>query len=249
MDLSHSLLIGAAVLITGISKGGFSGAFGIIAVPLISLTTSPITAAAIMLPILCIMDLFTIQKFWRKWDIKAVQSSIPAAIVGVVIASLIASWVSEALLKLLVGSVAIGFTLNAWHAKYKQRKSSPLGVAASNFWCALGGFTSFIAHAGGPPISVYLLRLNLDKTAYVASAAFIFTAINYVKIIPYAFLGQFNTAVLWQSFLFIPVAFIGVQLGAWMHYKVDPKLFFKILYIFLFITGVKLIWDGASALF
>lgn len=244
MDWLLILLIAISVVITGISKGGFSGAFGIIAVPLISLKTSPTAAAAIMLPILCVMDLFTVQKFWRKWDKEQLVKCIPAAIVGVIIGGFTAKWFPVDWLKILVGIIAVGFTLNSWPRKQRKKPLAPLKPVMSKFWCALGGFTSFIAHAGGPPISVHLLRAQLDKTQYVASAAVIFMAINYVKLIPYGMLGQFNTQNILLSLSFIPLAYIGVRMGAWLHYKISSDLFYKSMYFFLFLTGSKLLWDG-----
>lgn len=249
MDVTLLILVSIAVLITGISKGGFSGAFGIIAVPLISLHVSPIKAAAIMLPVLCIMDIFTVQKFWKKWDTNAVKQSIPSAILGIIVGTIMASWVSEPMLKIIIGLVALGFVTNTWLAARRLTPKGPLGTLASGFWCALGGFTSFISHAGGPPISVFLLRLNLNKTTYVASAALIFAAINYVKLIPYVWLGQLDTDLLVYSLAFAPIAFIGVQIGAWLHYKINGKLFFKLMYALLVVTGIKLLWDGGSGLF
>jgi uncharacterized protein len=248
MDWPLISLIAIAVFITGISKGGFSGAFGIIAVPLISLQTSPMIAAAIMLPILCIMDIFTVQKFWKKWHTEHLIKCIPAAVVGVIIGGLTASWFSVEWLKIMVGVIAVGFTLNSWPRKSRNTPLKPLNAIAGRLWCCLGGFTSFIAHAGGPPMSVYLLRSNLDKTQYVATAAVIFTAINYVKLIPYGMLGQLNSANILLSLYFIPLAYLGVQLGAWLHYRIPTTLFFKFMYGFLFLTGIKLIWDGISAL-
>lgn len=249
MEVTLLILVAIAVIITGISKGGFSGAFGIIAVPLISLKTSPVVAAAIMLPILCIMDVFTVQKFWKKWDTNVVKMAIPAAIAGIVIGTLTATWVSDALLKIVVGLVAIGFCLNAWRRKKTPKQHSKIHQLSNYFWCALGGFTSFIAHAGGPPMSVFLLRLKLDKTQYVACAAIIFSAINYVKLIPYYYLGQLNFDLLMDSLLFAPLAFLGVQLGGWLHYRLNNALFFNIMYVFLAITGLKLIFDGSGGLF
>jgi uncharacterized membrane protein YfcA len=248
MDWLLISLISIAVFITGISKGGFSGAFGIMAVPLISLQTSPIFAAAIMLPILCIMDIFAVQKFWGKWNNEQLIKCIPAAIVGVIIGGFTASWFSSEWLKIMVGIIAVGFVLNSWPRKNRTTQTKPLNGIVGKIWCVLGGLTSFIAHAGGPPMSVYLLRANLDKTQYVATAAVIFTAINYVKLIPYSMLGQLNTSNILLSLCFTPIAYLGVQLGAWLHYKISTALFFKFMYGFLFITGIKLIWDGASTL-
>ena len=248
MDWLLMSLIAFAVFITGISKGGFSGAFGILAVPLISLQTSPTLAAAIMLPILCIMDIFTVQRFWKKWNTEQLIKCIPAAIIGVIIGGLTASWFSSEWLKIMVGVIAVGFTLNSWPRKNRTTKQQPQNAFIGKLWCALGGFTSFIAHAGGPPMSVYLLRTNLDKTQYVATAAVIFTAINYVKLIPYGMLGQLNSANILLSLCFTPVAFLGVQLGAWLHYKLSTAAFFKFMYSFLFLTGIKLIWDGVTGL-
>lgn len=248
MDWFLIFLIAVAVFITGISKGGFSGAFGIMAVPLISLQTTPILAAAIMLPILCIMDIFTVQKFWGKWNTEQLIQCIPAAIIGVIIGGLTASWFSADWLKIMVGTIAVGFTLNSWPRKSRTTPLKPLNAFTGKLWCSLGGFTSFIAHAGGPPMSVYLLRANLDKTQYVATAAVIFTAINYVKLIPYGMLGQLNTSNILLSICFTPIAFLGVQLGAWLHYKISTTFFFKFMYSCLFLTGTRLIWDGVSSL-
>lgn len=246
MDWFLISLITMAVFITGISKGGFSGAFGVVAVPLISLQASPAVAAAIMLPVLCVMDLFTVQKYWKKWNTEQLIKCIPAASTGVIIGGLTVSWFSAEWLKIMVGMIAISFTIHSWSKR--NTKLKPLSTITGKFWCALGGFTSFIAHAGGPPMSVYLLRTNLEKTQYVATAAVIFAIVNYVKLIPYTLLGQLNTSNILMSLCFIPVAYIGVQLGAWLHYRIPAELFFKYMYFFLFLTGVKLIWDGASVL-
>ncbi|MEL0623189.1 sulfite exporter TauE/SafE family protein [Marinomonas arenicola] len=248
MDWLLISLIAIAVVLTGISKGGFSGAFGILAVPLISLTTSPMHAAAIMLPILCLMDLFTVQKFWKKWDTAQLKKCTPPAIIGVIIGGLTANWFSEDWLKTLVGLIAIGFSINSWPTEKRKRTLNPLGFIAANAWCTLGGFTSFIAHAGGAPMSVYLLRAKLDKTRYVATAAVIFATINYVKLIPYTLLREFNTHTVLLSLSFAPLAYLGVQLGAWLHYKLPSDVFFKCIFVFLFLTGLKLTYDGLSAI-
>ncbi|REG81621.1 sulfite exporter TauE/SafE family protein [Marinomonas pollencensis] len=248
MDWLLISLIALAVILTGISKGGFSGAFGILAVPLISLKTSPMHAAAIMLPVLCLMDLFTVQKFWQKWDAAQLKTCIPPAIIGVIIGGLTASWFSEDWLKILVGVIAIGFSINSWPTEKRKQTLQPLSALASKSWCTLGGFTSFIAHAGGAPMSVHLLRAKLGKTHYVATAAVIFAAINYAKLIPYSLLGEFDSRTILLSLCFTPLAYLGVQLGAWLHYRLSSDTFFKCIFTFLFLTGLKLSYDGIMAI-
>jgi uncharacterized membrane protein YfcA len=108
------------------------------------------------------------------------------------------------------------------------------------------GITSFISHAGGPPAAVYMLSKRMDKTTYQATSVLVFWAVNLMKVIPYAFVGIFTRESLTADLTLIPVAVIGVLAGVWMHHKVPEKLFFGLAYVFLVITGSKLIWEALA---
>ena len=246
MDWTFLILVAVAVFVTGISKGGFSGAFGIISVPLLSLHMSPVAAAAIMLPVICVMDLFTVQKFWNQWDTRILKAAIPASIVGIFIGSITSSWISADYLKVCLGLLAIFFAILAFPRSSKAKSPTEFSRASKFFWCSLTGFTSFIAHSGGPTLSIYLLRANLDKTKFVATAAVIFAVTNYIKILPYAVLGQFDLKTIAVSLAFVPVAYLGVYFGAWLHFRIKGDSFFKLMYALLLLTGIKLLWDGVS---
>ena len=112
---------------------------------------------------------------------------------------------------------------------------------------AAGGFTSFIAHSGGPPISMYLLRRPLDRTDFVATTVLLFAAINYVKLLPYGWLGQLSAGNLVTSLVLAPLAPIGVYTGVWLHRRVSDRFFFRLMYVLLFVVGCKLLYDGVSA--
>ena len=117
---------------------------------------------------------------------------------------------------------------------------------AGTFWGALSGFTSTLAHAGGPPFAIWMLPQKLDKTTLVATSAAFFLVVNYVKLVPYAMLGQLNTSNLTASLLFAPLAPIGIWLGVWLHRRISERAFYVISYVLLFATGVKLVWDGVA---
>ena len=239
-----------AVLLFGISKGGFGGGLGTASVPLMALVVSPVQAAAILLPILCIMDLVALWKFRGKWIWPELKVLLPASLIGIFVGALLFEYMSAAVIKLIVGVVAISFTLHYWISTRRNRKAALADFPRS--YAVIGGsaagFTSFVAHAGGPPISMYLLRRPLDRTDFAATAILFFAVVNYVKLVPYAWLGQFDFTNLATSAVLAALAPIGVLTGAWLHARVSDRFFFAIVYVLLFAVGLKLIYDGVRSL-
>ncbi|MCH9696046.1 MAG: sulfite exporter TauE/SafE family protein [Gammaproteobacteria bacterium] len=238
-----------AVLLFGIAKGGFGGGLGIIAVPLMSLVMSPIQAAGILLPILCLMDLLSIWAYRGKWVWPELKIMVPASLLGVIAGTLLFGYMNAASVKLIVGVVALLFTSHYWLLKRQGKTESanylgwPYGVLSG----ASAGFTSFIAHSGGPPASMYLLRRPLNKTDFVATTVVLFAVLNFVKLVPYGWLGQLSTNNLLASLILAPLAPLGVSLGVWLHNNVSDRYFFRFVYALLFIVAIKLISDGITA--
>ena len=239
-----------AVLLFGISKGGFGGGLGTAAVPLRALVISPVQAAAILLPILCVMDIVALWKFRGKWLWPELRILLPASLLGILVGTLLFEYMSASVVRLIVGIVAIAFTVHFWINK--QRANS---VALPDYPRSYGiyggsvaGFTSFVAHSGGPPISMYLLRRPLDRTDFAATSVVFFAVVNYVKLIPYAWLEQFDTANLATSAALVILAPVGVLIGAWLHARVSDRVFFAFVYVLLFAVGIKLVYDGVSGL-
>lgn len=238
-----------ALLIMGISKGGFGGGLGVVAVPLLALTISPVQAAAIMLPILCVMDLFGLWSFRGKWDRTNTKIIISGAVVGIAIGTASFRYLDEHMIKLLLSAVALGFSGNYWlRRRNGERPAMAPSYLRGGFWSLLAGFTSFAAHAGGAPLNVYLLPLKLHKTVFQATTVIFFTVINYVKLVPYAWLGQLSFANLSTSLAVLPIALVGIVSGIWLHSRVPQELFYKLCYGFLFLTGLKLLYDGISGM-
>ncbi|PSU45482.1 hypothetical protein C9J12_22530 [Photobacterium frigidiphilum] len=237
-----------AVLIYGIGKGGLGGALGIIAVPLMALTIAPTQAAAILLPILCLMDVFAIKEHYRHADYAQIKLMLPGAVVGVVLAGLFLSVTPEAGLKLLIGGLSLLFCLQYIASSHKVKKKPGVisGVITAWFWSVLSGFSSTAIHAGGGPASIYLLPLKLDKVVLVATMAVLFGIINLFKLVPYTLLGEFDQTNLLTAFILMPLAPVGVKLGINILHRVSQDLIYKLCYFFLFLSGSKLFWDGLA---
>ncbi|MDA1240084.1 MAG: sulfite exporter TauE/SafE family protein [Chloroflexi bacterium] len=237
-----------ALLIVGIGKGGFGGGLGALGVPVLALVIPPTQAAAILLPVLAIMDIVGLYKYRGTWDRRQMAILAPGAVAGIVLGSLTFAITSEDFVRLIIGGIAVGFTL--WHwgngwlgiAARQQRHSQIRG----SFWSSVSGYTSFVAHAGGPPLNVYLLPQRLDKTVYVGTTVVFFALVNYVKLIPYALLGQFDTTNLAASAVLSPLAPVGVLLGVALHHRISDVSLYRVVYVVLMLSGLKLLWDGSA---
>ena len=231
-----------AVLITGISKGGFGG-IALLAVPLMSLVISPIQAAGIMLPILLVMDISSIVAYRGKWDNRNLKILIPGAIFGIAVGTLTARMVSDDAVRIIVGTIAMLFTL---HWLFKGRTASAVRKPSSKLGYFLGGisgYTSFVAHAGAPTFQLYVVPQKLDRQVYVGTSVIFFASVNFIKIVPYAILGMLAPSNLLTSAVLLLLAPLGVYIGVWMNRNVSNELFYRIIYTAIFCVGAGLYWE------
>jgi hypothetical protein len=236
-----------AVVLTGLSKGGFLTNLGGLAVPLMSLAISPVQAAGIMLPILILMDWIGVFAYRRDWSAANLRILAPASAVGILLGWATAAYVTDAHVRLLVGLIGIVFTLSYWLRPMVGAAPGP-NVRRGAFWGVLSGFTSFVSHNGGPPYAVYMLPQRLPNAIYAGTSVMLFTLINLLKVPPYIFLGQFSTGNLATVAVLLPLAPLAIMAGIWLVRRISEEPFYKIAYGSLFVISIKLTWDGLSAL-
>jgi uncharacterized protein len=250
-DPQFYLIAVFGVLLTGIAKGGFAGALGGVGVPLMALVISPVQAAGIMLPILIAMDAYGLKVFIKKCDWTVLRSMIPGMFVGMGLGTLAFGVLSGDAVRLIVGALAVGFPVYKTWERWNSRRTgmaveaTTVSVVKGNGWSTVSSFTSFIAHAGGPPYSVYAMPLKLDKQVYNATAAIFFAIVNFIKLPSYAWLGQINVTNWGTALLLLPLVPIGVRCGMWLQTKVkSDETFYAIGQSLMFVSGLKLLWDG-----
>jgi uncharacterized membrane protein YfcA len=237
-----------AILITAISKGGFAGGLGILAVPLMSLVLPPSQVAGIMLPILCVMDAVGLWAYRRAWDAASLRILMPAAILGNIAGTVSFRWLDDQAIKFIVGVIAVAFTVSYWLAKGARKPPARPDWRKGTFWGAVSGFTSFVSHVGGQPLNVYLLPLKLEKTVYVGTTVVYFAWVNFTKLPAYYYLGQLSPPNLATSLVLSPLAPLGMLLGIWLHGRINTVLFYRIIYALVFVSGSKLVFDGIAGM-
>ena len=235
-----------AVLLMGLGKSGFASGFGSLAVPLMALTISVPQAAAIMLPLLLVMDATGLQQLWHDRDRAMVRRLLGFGLLGVVIGWALFGLLSARTVAAVVGALTLLFL--AQRLLFPPKRGGPDGHIAP-LWvgrvCAVtSGFTSFVAHAGGPPINAYLLPQRMDPRVLSATLAVFFAAVNAAKWLPYAALGLIDLRNMATALVLMPLAPLGVWLGVRLTRYVSVTWFYRLAYTGMFLTGSNLLHDG-----
>jgi uncharacterized protein len=232
-----------AVLLTGLSKSGFASGFGALAVPMLALTVPVPQAAAILLPLLMVMDATGLQQLWRSRDRALVRLLLPFGLLGTLVGTLLFGVFSAKTVAAAVGALTLLFL--AQRLLFPPRRGGTPAPRWVGALCATtSGFTSFIAHAGGPPISAYTLPLKLEPRVLSGTMAVFFAAVNASKWLPYAWLGLIDVRNMATSLLLLPLAPLGVWVGVRLMHRMNPAWFYRVAYTGMFLTGSKLLWDG-----
>ena len=216
------------------------------AAPLMALIVDPALAVGLMLPLLMLVDAATLKPYWKQWSWPDARLLILGGAPGVAFGALFWKSADADVLRIFLGVISLAFVaFQLARARNLIRiPDRPFSPMVGAFAGAVGGFTSFVSHAGGPPVAVYLLARGMSKTTYQATTVITFWAINIFKAIPYAFLGIFTSQTLLAGLYLAPAALFGAWLGVRAHRIIPERLFFMITYVLLTVTGSKLIFDA-----
>jgi uncharacterized membrane protein YfcA len=236
-----------SVLIVGISKSGFGAGLGVLSLPLMASQSSINEALAILLPLLIAIDLVGLQRFIKNADYRILKLVLIPAMLGMLLGYLFFSAITPKILSLSIGIFTLLFLIqNLVMARLNLKEAKPypwLGRVMG----LVSGFTSFVAHIGGPPITVYMLREKVIPIIYTSTLGVFFAIINFGKLVPYAYLDLLSFNQLSTSILLLPCVPVGVYLGFYLAKRISMKWYYIIVQFFLAVASVKLIADGLLA--
>jgi uncharacterized protein len=242
-DWHFYLVAVPAVLLMGISKSGFGVGFGSLAVPLMALAMTVPQAAAMLMPVLLLVDLLGMAALRRSFDKKLLLFLLPFGLLGVLLGTLTFKLLDAHIVAGIVGGFTLLFLAQRFLFPPKADHAPPPRWVGA-ILTTTSGFTSFVAHAGAPPISAYVIPLKLQPIVFAATMSFFFSIINLSKWVPYVWLGILDWQTFFTSLLLLPFAPIGVWVGVRIAKRIKPELFYRLVYLGMFLTGSKLVWDA-----
>lgn len=234
-----------AITLLGVSKAGFGAGAAVLGTPLLSVAIPVIDAAALLLPLLIICDIFSILHYRSHYDRQSLKRLLPGAITGIALGAFFFGFFqgNQQILKIGIGILAVAFVLHQMcksllEGVYKNRKPATVEGA---FWGCVSGFTSTLAHAGGPPVMMYLLPQKLPRDLFVGTTVIFFATINAIKLVPYHYLGLLKVGNLVTILILSPLTYLGVILGIYLNKRFNDVWFNRVIYTLLFLTGIQLI--------
>lgn len=244
-DLRFYLFAVPAVILVGLAKGGFTG-LGALGTPLIALGIDPVRGAAILLPILIVQDAVGVAAFRRSWDGRVLAIMLPGAVVGVALGYAFAASVSKSAVMAAIGAVSILFALyRLWAERGHRIEASTRSPAwVGGLFGLATGFTSQIAHAGGPPFQMWVMPRRLPRDVLVGTTAIFFALLNWIKVPAYVALGQLSRGNLLAAAALLPVAVAASLAGVKLVRRVPMERFYTIVYLLMLVAGGKLLLDG-----
>lgn len=248
MDPAAIIVTVAAVYLTTFMKGAFGGGFAIIGIPLMALAVDPVMAGALLAPVFCLSDLMAL-RYWRvsTWSRPDLKVLLPGQFVGIAAGFTALNIANEDLIAVMIAALTLVFT-GSWFLGGGEVVQRPRSTVKGLIAGTASGVGSMVAHAGGPPIAMYLLPLGLPKTVYAGTTFFVFLVGNFLKVGPWLLLIEPTRSWWWLLAISLPVIPLGVWSGWRLHGSLDQKQLYRICYLLLSLVGAKLLWDGLSGL-
>jgi len=233
-----------------LGKGAFGGGLAILGIPLLALVVDPVMAAIMVAPIVSVSDMFALGAFPpRTWSWPDMIWLAPGMLVGLALGWLFFVEVNPRIVALGIAIVIVWFAARyLLQVRKKPVSEAPVSPAKALAAGAAAGFTTFISHAGGPPVAVYLLPRGLPKTIYAGTTVALFTMCNAIKLLPYLTIGLHRPEALWAAAALSPALPLGVWVGKLMHDRLDEKRLYFWCYILVGIAGLKMLFDSVRAL-
>ena len=249
-DLVFYLIGLPTVFLIALGKGAFGGGLATLGVPLLSFVMLPIEAAIVVAPLVSLMDVFALGSFGpRTWSKPDLVWLLPSLVLGIALGYFFFTHVDPNLVAAAIGAVTLAFTAD-WFLRGRKKPpqklpvSPPLALTAG----VASGFTTFIAHAGGPPVAMYLLRRGLHKTVFAGTTIAIFTLGNFLKLFPYGLLAAARPSTIWAALALAPAVPVGVWVGKYLHDRLEQNRLFFWCYLILAFAAAKMLFDSVRAL-
>lgn len=245
VDLSAAawavLVLGAAVV--GLSKAALPGA-GSLAAALFAAVLPAKESTGALLALLIVGDVFAVYSYRSSANVAVLRRLAPPVLAGIVLGTAFLAVASDAVVKRVIGAILLAMaavTLARRSRKSAARREGQAHALQSAVYGSLGGFTTMVANAAGPVMSLYFLTIRLNVQAFLGTSAWFFLAVNLVKVPFSVSLGLINPQSLLMNAVLAPVVILAGILGRRLAGRMKQEFFEKAVLVLTVLSAVNLL--------
>ncbi|MEU9478126.1 sulfite exporter TauE/SafE family protein [Streptomyces sp. NPDC048191] len=239
-----------AALLVGFSKTAVSGA-NTVSLAIFAAVLPARASTGVLLPVLIAGDVLAVLTYRRHAHWPTLWRLFPAVAAGVVVGTLFLMWADDGIVRTSIGAILLlmaGVTL--WRRRRADREDAagePDGVTSrsgrmkARSYGVLGGFTTMVANAGGPVMSMYLLSAGFRKLGFLGTSAFFFLIVNVSKVPFSAGLGLIDGRSLLLDAALAVFVVPGALFGRWAVKRINQRLFEQLVIAATIVGGVQLL--------
>ncbi len=229
-------------MVIGMSKAGLTG-LTLMFIPLMALSFGGKASTGILLPMLCVGDIFAVAWYRRHAEWRYLLKLLPSAVVGIGVGVAVGGGLSDDSFRLLLGGIIMVLLgMMIWQDVYKKETHYPQA-----WWFAVlaglaAGFTTMIGNAAGAITSIYLLSMRLPKNAFIGTAAWFFLVVNLLKVPPQViFWENISASTLMFDAIMIPAIAVGTAIGIIAAGKIPEKAYRVFVMVMTGVAGLLLL--------
>jgi uncharacterized membrane protein YfcA len=239
--------LAAAVVLVGFSKTAVSGA-NTVSLALFAAVLPARASTGVLLPLLIAGDVLAVLTYRRHAHWPTLWRLFPAVAVGLVLGTGFLVWAGDGVVRVSIGAILLLMSaVTVWRRRTADRDDGPEEVATrggrikARSYGVLGGFTTMVANAGGPVMSLYLLSAGFRKLGFLGTSAFFYLIVNLTKVPFSAGLGLIDGRSLLLDAALVVFVVPGALLGKWAVDRIDQRLFERLVIAATVVGGVQLL--------
>ena len=239
--------LAAAAVLVGFSKTAVSGA-NTVSLAIFAAVLPARASTGALLPILIAGDVLAVLTYRRHAHWPTLWRLFPAVAVGVVAGTLFLQWADDGIVRTSIGAILLFMAaVTLWRRRAAEAAEEPDEVATrtgrvkARSYGVLGGFTTMVANAGGPVMSMYLLSAGFRKLGFLGTSAFFFLIVNVSKVPFSVGLGLIDGHSLLLDLALVAFVVPGAFLGKWAVNRINQTLFERLVIAATIVGGVQLL--------
>ncbi|MEV0977397.1 sulfite exporter TauE/SafE family protein [Streptomyces sp. NPDC049915] len=236
-----------AALLVGFSKTAVSGA-NTVSLAIFAAVLPARASTGVLLPVLIAGDVLAVLTYRRHAHWPTLWRLFPAVAAGVVAGTLFLVWAGDGVVRVSIGVILLVMAaVTVWRRRTAERTAEPdvvttrAGRIKARSYGVLGGFTTMVANAGGPVMSMYLLSAGFRKLGFLGTSAFFFLIVNVSKVPFSAGLGLIDGRSLLLDAALAVFVVPGALFGKWAVNRINQKLFEQLVIAATVVGGLQLL--------